>query len=136
EKAANGYLDLIKSNPEYEINQLEKPGGPIGAPIIYHLMQSCLHCFDKDSSSGSVLLERAANLCNAYTNSEWVDRFFDPLEFQAERYFYSGQTEKAKTLFALEKKFADAPTVQGLAQPYSAYASDYLQRIARRESEK
>lgn len=133
--AAHAYLELLNSQPAFEVDLIEKDG-IIGAPIARHLTESCLHIFENDPAKGTDVLTQASTFLDRYAGYGFDRFFFDPLEAKAENYFYSGQIDRAKLLFMLERKFAGEPKLQGLVRTPIERADAYLSRIARRENSK
>lgn len=131
EKAAGRYLELLNKYPYYETNLFgQKPTGTIGPPLARHLAISCLAIFDHNEAQGKEALLQAGKATASYCSRGYGTFFFDPIEKQAETYFYSGNYKAAKLLFEIEAELARSPQAGGMLQEYAAYSKAYLFRIS------
>ena len=131
EKAVEKYLELLNKFPEYEMNLFkQKPKGTIGAPIARHLALSCLHIHAQNAVQGLEALRKAGKTTASYGQRGYGHLFFDPIQKQAETYFYSGNYKSAKQLFEIEKELAESPQAGGMLQEYTAYSKAYLFKIS------
>ena len=73
-EAFNGYISLLKSEPRYEIDVIQKQG-LIGAPILWHLTKTCLRFFDENPGKGADALTQASEFVGLYAKCGYADYF-------------------------------------------------------------